>query len=407
MDVMSKRMAWVIFLVAGMAVAIFSYFSLWTTETEIPIVHPRGEQFAGDQKCITCHTSIHNSFSQTGHNLSSALASMKTVLGSFHPDSNQISFPNAARFVMEQTDSGLYQIGFQNERKLASQRIDIAIGSGIRGQTYLHWEKDKLIQLPVSFNAQVYSWVPVPGSSFDRYMFRRTIGSGCLNCHSTHMEEKLAFNENPGFDKTKMILGITCERCHGPSRNHVDAMEAGDTQAGLQIRNPGKMNRKQQLDLCAQCHSGRGNQLLPFHFLPGDSLPGGMNIASGVSTTEVHGNQFDLLAISKCFLNSEMTCTTCHNLHRNERGLTSNFSAKCVSCHQTNTDKFCSLESISADVLAKDCITCHMPVRTSKVITFDNQQASKRSGEMARSHFISINPKEAKAIVDLLKEKSK
>jgi hypothetical protein len=406
---MNRNAKIVSLLAGGIAFAIIVYLSLKPKEQRIIIQHPLGGQFAGDQQCVSCHSQIHQDFVLTAHMTSTSEATLKTVKGSFEIGKNEILLPRSSKLVMESRDSGLYQIGFQDGKIVKSQRIDVVVGSGTRGQTYLHWEDQKLIQLPVSYNAQEKNWSPVPGSSFNNYKFRRPINAGCLNCHSTHMEIIPSFSQTPEFDRQKSMLGITCERCHGPSQGHVDEMQRNSSSLSFKTKNPRQWNRVQQLDLCAQCHSGIKNQGMPFHFFPGDSLQRSGIIAAKIDTSntaEVHGNQYDLLSVSKCFLNSEMTCTTCHDPHRNEHGMAELFASKCQSCHQESSDKFCSFKAVESGKLKQNCINCHMPVRASKVITFDSETASKRSAEAVRSHFISINRVEAKKIADFLSNKN-
>ena len=72
---------------------------------------------------------------------------------------------------------------------------------------------------------------------------------------------------------------------------------------------------------------------------------------------EVHGNQVGLLRRSRCFQNSEMTCATCHNVHRVERNLAA-LSANCAQCHAGQQCRMAAR--------ADNCIECHMPRQDSK-----------------------------------------
>ena len=50
---------------------------------------------------------------------------------------------------MENQDTGVYQVEYdKNFKEKQSHRFDIAIRSGIRGQSYLSWVKNGLIHLP-------------------------------------------------------------------------------------------------------------------------------------------------------------------------------------------------------------------------------------------------------------------
>ena len=83
---------------------------------------------------------------------------------------------------------------------------------------------------------------------------------------------------------------------------------------------------------------------------------------------------------SQCYRNSpEMSCSTCHNIHRVERDLSA-MSAHCVTCHA-------SVQHHRA-VQADNCIDCHMPQQDSKVITF--RTSGSLLAQTYRTHRIGI-----------------
>lgn len=124
------------------------------------------------------------------------------------------------------------------------------------------------------------------------------------------------------------------------------------------------------------------------------------------SNAEVHGNQYDMLEATKCFtLSNDMTCSSCHNTHKNERGNLASFSSKCLTCHSGKTDqlKTCKLTSRVGDDLRKNCIDCHMPVKASNKIMVSVGNSKSLKSEMARTHFISIYPTQTEKILNMLK----
>ena len=173
------------------------------------------------------------------------------------------------------------------------------------------------------------------------------------------------------------------------------------------IINPAKLTRQQQLDACAQCHSGISTDSKPpFTFLPGDTLSADVTSFQRFDTTataEVHGNQYGLLTSSQCFIKSEMTCSTCHNPHANERGATVDFSARCMSCHQSGHEKSCALKVEMGETVSGRCPDCHMPVKPSKKISFRVAGGDQRA-ELARTHFISIYPGQSKKIAEAIRQ---
>ncbi|MFM9076556.1 MAG: multiheme c-type cytochrome [Bacteroidota bacterium] len=190
------------------------------------------------------------------------------------------------------------------------------------------------MQLPVSYYTPNDAWSSSPGNPPDRFVVNRPVTAPCLNCHSTHFNPTYQMNMLPEFDRQAIILGIDCERCHGPGLRHVLNREKGEV-VKRDIINPANLTRQQQLDACAQCHSGITTDLKPpFTFLPGDTLVADRTSFQRFDTTaaaEVHGNQYGLLTSSKCFIQSELTCSNCHQPHTRERGFVADCSARCMS----------------------------------------------------------------------------
>src|SRR5579862_197481 len=119
------------------------------------------EIFSGDVACTPCHKNEAFSYSKTAHHLTSQLADNGSVLGPLENGSNilMITNPETAGenpglyFKMEARDSGFFQtaiFGWPGHLRERTARMDIVIGSGVRGQSYLSWQGDELYELPVS-----------------------------------------------------------------------------------------------------------------------------------------------------------------------------------------------------------------------------------------------------------------
>ncbi len=54
------------------------------------------EEFAGSNKCVSCHTDIYNKHIQTAHYQTSAPATHSNIAGSFDNDKNSITYPNGS-----------------------------------------------------------------------------------------------------------------------------------------------------------------------------------------------------------------------------------------------------------------------------------------------------------------------
>ncbi|MFD0862080.1 multiheme c-type cytochrome [Sungkyunkwania multivorans] len=351
-----------------------------------------GSKYAGSQRCIACHENIYNEHLKTPHYNTSQLVSDDNVVGDFKVH-NILKLNEHIVFKMIDEDQ-LYQAAFKDERFVRKEPFDIIIGSGTKGQTFLYWNDNRLYQLPVSYLNKSNKWIHSPGYSNDRIHFDRAVIPNCLECHTTFARNHLPtdFNSNM-FVKKEMIFGVDCESCHGPSLKHVNAhINDPELKMAQHILDIKTLTRQQQLDACARCHSGLGRPLkMPFTFKTGDKLdsfriPNYMPIDT--TKLDVHGNQYGLLTMSKCFKRSEsLNCTTCHDPHKNERQQSATFSQKCIGCHQDAGNHSFSLEHQEK----LDCISCHMPLLTTSAITFNGLNSNDHSDSIkVRTHKIGI-----------------
>jgi len=154
------------------------------------------------------------------------------------------------------------------------------------------------------------------------------------------------------------------------------------------------------LDLCRLCHGGGLVKTRPsFSFMPGDTLSEFFQLPPDTTdpqAIDVHGNQYGLLASSKCFQGSQMTCGTCHNPHRNEEGMLAEFSTRCMNCHNSEHNNFCKLKNKEKYNIASNCIDCHMPELTSRAIMVLQQGDNAPTPASMRTHFITVYPEETK-----------
>ena len=143
------------------------------------------------------------------------------------------------------------------------------------------------------------------------------------------------------------------------------------------------------MEACAQCHGGLGTLRVPaFSYVAGRRLANYLELPNRVSdsTVDVHGNQATLLARSRCYQASQMTCVTCHDVHREQRDVRQ-LSQRCVSCHQ---EQRCGLFPTYGHALTGRCVDCHMPVRESSLIVSGLEGKQERA--RIRSHWIRAYP---------------
>lgn len=153
----------------------------------------------------------------------------------------------------------------------------------------------------------------------------------CFACHATQLPTtagKLSF-EN-------MHAGVTCQSCHGPRQAHVDSDGIYRDQAWTFT------DRDQQVDRCAECHRKTAEKD------PDQIRPGNPAIA-----------RFQPIGLSqsKCFLESDMSCTSCHDVHRPSYAQSPRRISQCTQCHDAEVKH----QTTCAAGMVDRCIDCHMP----------------------------------------------
>jgi len=368
---------------------------------------PDSLRYAGSAACAGCHKDIYESHIRTAHYLDSRPATKEAIKGSFSNGNNRFAYNQWMEVKLEEKGDKFFQTAFINGTEYQSKPFDIVIGSGRKGQSYLYWDDNKLFQLPVSYYTPLNSWCNSPGFPSRMIKFNRMIPAECLECHGTYAHVEEDANNNVSYDKNQIIYGIDCERCHGPAAKHVAFhRQHPDSKTASDIIIIKQLTRQQKLDACALCHSGFRQAKQPrFSFQTGDKLDD-YSLAryspDSLSNLDVHGNQYGLLAASKCFQLSNMDCSSCHNPHKNEANSPTVFSQRCLNCHADT--KHTSLQLPNEKMLIKNnCIDCHMPVLPSQKIALMVANSKDLVPDMIRTHRIGIYPEKTKAFLENLK----
>lgn len=354
---------------------------------------PPHRAYAGDAACRSCHQQEGKTYSETAHHLTSRMPNAHSILGKFSPGANILRTSNPyLHFEMTATKDGYFESAVEqpspSETLSHAERIDVVIGSGRKGQTYLFWKGDKLFELPVSYWTELDAWINSPGYPDGSPRFDKPVVPRCLECHSGYFEAvPQTLNR---FNRASLVLGITCERCHGPGREHVALYGSKTPPHGKAeaIVNPATLSRDRQMDVCASCHSGAGKPLAPaLSFVPGKVLDDYLYVPYVPdASVDVHGNQVQLLTSSRCFRNSTMTCITCHNVHKPQRDAAA-FSQHCLTCHKAED---CGKFATVGAKIASNCVDCHMPLQESEVLVSDTN--GRKLKPRVRNHRIGIYP---------------
>jgi len=227
--------------------------------------------------------------------------------------------------------------------------IRFAFGLGEAGQTYILEQNGEYYESFVSYYQAIDGLditigdQPLKPSNL-RDAAGRHIGSHeiamCFGCHMSN-----ALSDGHVAEST-LLPGVTCERCHGATENHVLGLKKGDPQLA-QMKKLTGMSAEESAQFCGECH--RTWEYVAEHG------------PHGVGNVRFQPYR---LTNSKCFDvdDTRISCTSCHNPHDTVDRVAAHYDAKCRSCHAGSataaggktTPKICAVGS-------KNCSTCHMP----------------------------------------------
>ena len=341
---------------------------------------------SGAELCRDCHAELVSSWAETpmaralGPVSSAELAGL-AVLDSVASRSGFaygiLPTPEGEAFVLGETRGPSHSLGAE---------LLFGIGAGVRDRSLAIQHGSSMFFAPLEVltvpGGRALALAPgemiAPGGRFGL-----PLSPECLGCH-TDAPPALDFPVNlvPADFAPR---GISCAGCHGSAREletHVTFQEAdlaGEAPAGADpLLRLGQLERTLRLSVCAACHlQGDArielqNQTLG-HFEPGTDITRARAVFVGKLATDEVGfvSQTERLALSRCFLATELDCTTCHDPHRALSVERERVRAECTTCHTGPARVSCSRvpgteppglsASAPGDHLV-DCVTCHMPL---------------------------------------------
>jgi hypothetical protein len=359
---------------------------------------PRGDQYAGSQVCASCHAAVFNAYTHNNHNKTSSAVNSDSLKKLIDSSNGDFYFPDSSYIHVEEKDSLFIQEQLLKGKALRSEKIDISFGSAEKAQTYAYWKGSKSFQLPLTWFSSMHTWANSPGFPARRAYFDRVIEARCFECHATYIHKEFvqsgSLKVEEKLDRKTVIYGIGCERCHGPAAVHVQYHKSNPSASrAMYMVSIKSMSRRQQLDVCAACHSGNDQAAMKslFAFIPGDTLANFYfpDFGNNKAEPDVHGKQMQMLAASLCYQRSEMTCNSCHDAHERETKLEM-FITKCMNCHHQSAHALNRLKEQENGLISQNCIDCHMPLQESKTISFNSGAELKQIPYFLRTHRIAV-----------------
>jgi predicted CXXCH cytochrome family protein len=335
--------------------------------------------FVGAKACASCHLDVHDSWKTGRHSKMLQPANASSITADFSQGAltlngrhYRIRAGNGEYFITES-----YLTGKEQEH-----RIEFTLGSR-RVQHYLTTvDRGRIIVLPPSWDVQRKRWfdnmdIVRPDEQADTPV--QQWNKNCVGCHVSQQEN----NYRPAtrtYATEWVDYGTSCERCHGPGSEHVQAYAhtaRGGAMADKLIVRPTRLEPKTSSMICAQCHSLRdvvspgytaGADYYDF-FQPlleyGPRKDQDPTYWADGRPRRFSNDAFGLWQ-SECFLRGGATCTSCHkdphlpDVDKNAQLAASN-NALCTGCHQQLGEQLTAHTRHRADSAGSSCIDCHMP----------------------------------------------
>lgn len=218
-----------------------------------------------------------------------------------------------------------------------------AFGLGVAGQTYVFEKDGTFYESRVSYyreldgldltmgtkNLKPTNTLQAAGRPMGRDEKVR-----CFGCHAT--------NATQGMQLTVDTLtpGVQCERCHGPTENHLQGIRQGNL-ALAKMKDLRKESTEDLSNFCGQCHRTWAE-------------------IAGQGTLGIANIRFQpyRLTSSKCYdtEDARISCIACHDPHREISRVDAGYDSKCQACHAGGKK-----EALACKVSQKNCVSCHMP----------------------------------------------
>jgi hypothetical protein len=347
-----------------------------------------------DAVCSSCHREIYDKYERTSMARGSGIATDGLIAGSFHHKPSGVDYKV---FLRDNAAWISYSRPATDAKGLVAgeQRLQLFIGSGHRGRTFLYQIGSQWFELPINFYTRRNTWDMAPAyDNATTLPAPLPVDPNCLHCHATGIQPSLLTSRNSFAATPFRQGGIGCGACHGDPAAHLASSGHGP------IVNPNKLAPAQRDSACIQCHvEGDAVVYRPSRslaqFIPGDNLSDiavyfvrASQQTGGARAT----SQYEALLHSACrrAAGDKLTCTTCHDPHYDPPAAerVQYFRARCLTCHST--------PAIATNHFPNqpDCAQCHMPSRSTVDI----------SHEQVTDHDIEARPHTAIALIDLARE---
>lgn len=330
-------------------------------------------EFVGDAKCQSCHTSEFNDWKLSDHYHAMLPANDSTVAGDF----NNVTYTADGITSTFYRKDGKFMIKTQGEDgSLHDYEVKYTFGYRPLQQYLVEFPGGKMQATRVCWDIEKKRWFhQYSGQKIAPNEWIHWTGNGqnwntmCAYCHSTDLKKNYNL-ESDSYHTTYKTVNVSCESCHGAGKNHIDYVNGNDFKEGRKIANSylvmgANPTQTAEINSCAPCHAVRmevGSNMIASGELLDNFIPEIPTDERFYADGQVKLEDF----IHTSFLQSKMyrhnvKCSNCHNPHTGRVLFTTN--NLCLQCHGKSFDDP-GHTFHATNTVASQCISCHMPTRT-------------------------------------------
>ena len=408
------RRRWLVWVGIGILAATGAALALWWPNSThaVDITKPEPDDisdpvvlnsgYVGPQACSECHAKRVAEFMTTPHARACRVPRAGDMPAGFEPGfgTHATRLPGL-RFEMAHAGDDFTITAVRRSQageERSTSHINLVYGANRADEVFFSWHGDRLDEQPVVWLHPLQRWGNITLAESGTGDFSRNATRRCLECHNTFFEH--ATGTPNQYRPESFILGVTCERCHGPGREHIAFHKAHpQAEAAANIIRPDRLERELQIEVCAQCHSNAVKPRDPaFSFRPGQRLDEHFRTIQTKHPEDDHvANQVQYLRQSKCFQKSDMTCITCHDPHRpHAPGAAASARRSCANCHQPAD---CKEQPRLPAAVRGDCAACHMPQRVWMNVHFHTDDDQYVPAIRRFQHRIAIHPEARREVL--------
>ena len=292
------------------------------------------DPYVGPRVCAECHPGEFALYTRSGHAQTLNPPSRRAIAREL--DGKTIADPEHAEVSWSyQYRDGQLHIRREAQGKVEECIAEYAFGSGHHALTFVNVIDPKIpaiLEHRITYYTSQHALGLTPGHSVQPRPPNLTSIGGVLppsdsrKCFGCHTTQTSARDDQPIDEKT-MIPNVSCERCHGPGRAHVEAARRGAGARELELPfGTDRYTSDSLLLLCGTCHRH------PSRSRPGQIRPDDPQLA-----------RFQPVGIleSRCFRESggAFSCVTCHDPHARASTDRASYLAVCLSCHSGGGDR--------------------------------------------------------------------